>query len=236
MYEPVFRQDKLSYQVANQIEELYLKGELATGSRLATERELCEKFNVSRTVIREALNILNAKGLLETQPGSGTYIQQIEVDNISEVFKLYYARNKDKYEIEKIAEFRRIIEIQSAKLAAANRTDENVKKLQEIIEGMDENVTNRKKISKLDIEFHMEIIHSTQNTFLELIYTLFSNLIESFVEFSNILPGRTEASAKSHKAILKRIVNKDIEGAAVEMEKHMKNFERISLLTKKRQK
>jgi len=71
-YKPVKRQAKLSSQVAEQIQQLILSRDLKPGDRLPTERELGETFKVSRTVIREAIRTLEARGLAVSQTGSGT--------------------------------------------------------------------------------------------------------------------------------------------------------------------
>src|SRR5437879_1250760 len=73
MYTPI-QSVKVFEQVAEQIEKRILDGELRSGDRLPTERELAEQFHVSRTAVREAMKILAQKGLVDMRPGRGTIV------------------------------------------------------------------------------------------------------------------------------------------------------------------
>src|SRR5436190_13357917 len=73
MYVPI-RPTKIYEQVAEQIELLILGGELHSGDRLPTEREFARQFHVSRTAVREAMKLLEQKGLVEMHPGRGTRV------------------------------------------------------------------------------------------------------------------------------------------------------------------
>ncbi len=77
-YTPVVRPDKLTSQVADQITNMILSGTLQPGDRLPTEREFCVTFDVSRTVIREAISIVKAKGLIESNGRNGTRIRALQ--------------------------------------------------------------------------------------------------------------------------------------------------------------
>ncbi|HCJ33645.1 MAG TPA: FadR family transcriptional regulator, partial [Ktedonobacter sp.] len=73
MYAPI-QSNKVFEQVANQIEKRILSGELRSGDRLPTERDLAEQFHASRTAVREAMKILAQKGLVDMRPGRGTIV------------------------------------------------------------------------------------------------------------------------------------------------------------------
>src|SRR5579859_8082660 len=73
MYTPI-RSNKVYEQIAEQIEQRILKGELRSGDRLPTERELAEQFQASRTAVREAMKTLAQKGLVDMRPGRGTIV------------------------------------------------------------------------------------------------------------------------------------------------------------------
>jgi GntR family transcriptional repressor for pyruvate dehydrogenase complex len=73
MYMPI-QSHRVFEQIATQIEERILNGELRSGDRLPTERELAEQFQVSRTAVREAMKILAQKGLVDMRPGRGTIV------------------------------------------------------------------------------------------------------------------------------------------------------------------
>src|SRR6266705_1177517 len=73
MYTPI-QSSKVYEQIAEQIEKLILSGELQSGDRLPTERELAEQFQASRTAVREAMKTLAQKGLVNMRPGRGTIV------------------------------------------------------------------------------------------------------------------------------------------------------------------
>ncbi len=73
MYTPI-QSVKVFEQIAEQIEKRILNGELRSGDRLPTERDLAEQFHASRTAVREAMKILAQKGLVEMRPGRGTIV------------------------------------------------------------------------------------------------------------------------------------------------------------------
>src|SRR5574342_1317761 len=89
VYQPVKRQEKLSVQVADQLQSSILANELKPGDRLPPERVLCDRFEVSRTVIREAISILEAKGLLTSKGGSGTYVRAIQSGDVADSIGIY---------------------------------------------------------------------------------------------------------------------------------------------------
>lgn len=73
MYTPV-QSERLYEKIVEQIEDLILRGELITGDKLPSERDLAEKLSVSRTAVRKAMKTLTYKGLIEVFPGRGTFI------------------------------------------------------------------------------------------------------------------------------------------------------------------
>src|SRR5512135_2426348 len=88
-YRPVNRQEKLSIQVAEQIKVMIVEGKLKDGDRLPSVQNMCKTFGVSRTVIREAISILETKGLLASQAGSGTYVRSIQSEDVADSFGLF---------------------------------------------------------------------------------------------------------------------------------------------------
>ncbi|MCD4672390.1 MAG: GntR family transcriptional regulator, partial [Anaerolineaceae bacterium] len=113
-YRLVKRQEKLSVQVVEQIIDLIVEGKLTEGDRLPPEREMCDTFGVSRTVIREAISVLEAKGLLASQIGSGTYVRAIQSEDIANTLGLYISTQSKSISMMQLLEVRRIYETQIA--------------------------------------------------------------------------------------------------------------------------
>lgn len=229
MYKKVSRQVKLSQQVADQIEDLYRNGKLETGKRIPAERELCDQFGVSRTVIREAINILVAKGLLVSMTGSGTYVKEIDSRNVQDMLNLFFTSQNDESIIRYAYEFRAALEVQTARLAASNRTEEDLAALHEIIDGMFSSTDDVKAFTKLDLAFHLQLAKATHNPFFEIFLEPYFTNIHDLIERSNTLPERTLRTAESHRDILASVEAGDVEEAGRRMADSVDAFRDITL-------
>ena len=136
MYAPI-QSVKVFEQVAEQIEKRILDGELRSGDRLPTERELAEQFHVSRTAVREAMKILAQKGLVDMRPGRGTIVidgaheaMQNSID-LAMKLKLGEVGGSDN-----LVEVREILETEIAALAAARATEKEIAAMRKAIQVM----------------------------------------------------------------------------------------------------
>src|SRR4051794_37145339 len=111
----IAREPRLPDKVACQLQQSILAGALKPGNRLPTERELGEQFGVSRTVIREAVRSLVAKGLLEVRGGSGLRVAAIDASAVRETMGMYL-RVKAEFDYGELHEVRSVMEIEIAGL------------------------------------------------------------------------------------------------------------------------
>jgi GntR family transcriptional repressor for pyruvate dehydrogenase complex len=120
LFKAIERESTLANRVAHEIEELIVGGKLPPGQRMLSERELGERFGVSRTVIREAVRALAAKGLLEVRTGDGTYVQSFSSTNAAEALSrlLRLSGARDLGSVRSVYEVRRPLEVAIAGLAA----------------------------------------------------------------------------------------------------------------------
>ena len=120
--EPLEREQRLYERVVDKVLELISSGAWKTGFRLPSERELSEAFGVSRTVVREAVKALEARGVLESTTGSGVSVRRADVNMVSQSLQTYMRlANRDDFEI-RLNEVRRVLEVEMVALAAARRT------------------------------------------------------------------------------------------------------------------
>src|SRR5687767_11964606 len=89
LFEQVVREPRLSDKVADMMLATILSNRLQVGDRLPSERELGEQFGVSRTVVREAVRALVAKGVIEVRSGSGLRVAAVDAAAVSESMSLY---------------------------------------------------------------------------------------------------------------------------------------------------
>jgi GntR family transcriptional regulator, transcriptional repressor for pyruvate dehydrogenase complex len=197
----------LSQRIERKLEGAIREKKLTVGSKLPTEREMCESFGVSRTALREALRRLSARGLINIQKGSGMYVSEINIEDAVKTLNLYYDLKFDKNLLLQIIEVRRIFEPEIAKLAAVNRTDEDLAELSDVLIEFEQcNPDNTQMEADLDNRFHLSVTKSTHNPIVQVsmepIYSLLPRM-RNYI-YGNI-EGEKENTLKSHKELLKAI-------------------------------
>jgi GntR family transcriptional regulator, transcriptional repressor for pyruvate dehydrogenase complex len=227
-YEPVKRQEKLSKQVADQIQHMILSGEITPGDRLPAERDLCDTFQVSRTVIREAISILEAKGLLESQGGSGNYVRALEGGDVSNSLGMYITTQSKSVSMMNLLEVRRVLEVQIARLAAERITEDGIGHLEQILASMRRLVDDPAPFAQKDLEFHVTLARESQNPLFEIILEPLADELLQLIYVGSNLPGTAQEACQYHRAILDRLEEKDVDGSARAMTDHLGQTERVT--------
>lgn len=222
LFELVERQPRLSDKVASLMLETILSRRLRPGDRLPSERELGEQFGVSRTVIREAVRALVAKGVIEVRSGSGLRVAAVEASAVRESMSLFLHGATLDYE--KVHEVRKMLEVHIAALAAARATDDDLVKLTSACEAMEAVIGDVEAASLRDLEFHRVIALATHN---ELYLVLMDSIGESLIEVrrENLAGGSAGDTVRLHRRILERIIAHDVDGARQAMSDHLDNVE-----------
>jgi GntR family transcriptional repressor for pyruvate dehydrogenase complex len=217
-FAPVSRSPRLSDLVAEQMLALIKDRRLEPGRRLASERELGEQFGVSRTVIREAVRTLAAKGLLEVRSGSGVHIAGVDSASVSEQMNLFL-RGRGVVDYRKVNEVRAALEVPAARLAAQQATAGDVARLKRHIELM-EAAPDTEAASAQDVEFHRAIAASANELFVVMLDSIGDILLE-IRRVTLAVPGRIPVAASHHREILERIAAHDSDGAESAMQQHL---------------
>ena len=156
------RPQSLVDTVVSAIRREIIDGRLPAESKIPTEHQLAEQLNVSRSVVREAISQLKADGVLIIRPGSGSFVSQTPS---GVVFRL---PNKNGLlpRLDQLFELRLWIEIQAASIAAQRHTKEDLIRMSDAIELMENNSHNSKLSSAADVEFHRSIVAACKNDYL----------------------------------------------------------------------
>lgn len=213
----------LSQKIERKIEAAIREKKLPVGSRLPTERELCEAFGVSRTALREALRRLSARGLVEITKGSGMTVTGFQVDDAVKIMDLYYDMQFDQNLIPQIIEVRRLFEPQIAGQAALKRTQNDLSDIQENIEQFRNcDPDNIQLEADLDNKFHLLIARATHNPIVQItmepIYSLLPRM-RNFI-YANI-DGEKDVTLESHLLIFDAINKQKPEVAEKLMAEHL---------------
>ncbi|MCB0262182.1 MAG: FadR/GntR family transcriptional regulator [Calditrichia bacterium] len=167
----------LSQEVVRTIEENILNKKLMPGQKLPTEKELGEMFGVSRTALREAMQVLSAKGLVSIRKGSGIYVNNFSELDASKNMSLYLEINFDEDYALHLVELRQIIEPHNARLAALHHTSEDIENLEINLEEYSKANISAERHAQLDLEFHKTIADATGNPLISLLTTPLFNLM-----------------------------------------------------------
>src|SRR5271157_3488829 len=161
--------DDLVERVVQAIEGQVLDGRLPVGSRLPPEREFAERLGVSRTVVREAVRVLVATGLLETRHGVGTTVRALTHDEMVKPLNLFLRTWGEDVSLEHLHQVRSLLEVENAGLAAEQASDEDIHDLRCIVEEMEAAKDDPVLFAVKDSEFHRRLAQTTHNPLLTLL-------------------------------------------------------------------
>lgn len=224
MFKPIASADRLSVQVAERLAAAIQQGQLQPGDKLPTEAKLVEQFQVSRTVVREALSRLKSIGLIESHQGSGIYVNAHPVFQPLN-FDAKHAASREA--VIQIVEVRRALEAECAGLAAAKRTDKDVRDIQKALDLLDKAVARGHDGAEEDVKFHRAIAKAAGNPFLISTLDYLSQFLREGTRVTRANEARrsdfANAVRNEHHAIVQAIQNGDSKQAQRAATLHMKN-------------
>ena len=158
----VLRRERLSEQVASSILSAIIERNLRPGDPLPSQRELGEQYGVSRTVIREAVGSLEARGVLEVRAGSGLRLVSVDASSVAESLR-FFVRTSDVLDYSKVDEVRAMIETHVAELAAERASESDVSSIRYWADKQETCGDDLEAAAQCDLEFHRAIARTTGN-------------------------------------------------------------------------
>jgi GntR family transcriptional repressor for pyruvate dehydrogenase complex len=216
------QRDRLYTQVADQIEQLITDESLRPGDKLPGEREMADRMGVSRTVVREAIRVLGVRGLVQVKTGCGTYVQEPSAKDAAASIERFLRLRQPSEPFAHIHEVRRMIEVETAGLAAARATDDDLARLQSTIEGMSAHRDDLDAYIKYDHAFHEGLAEATHNGLFNVLLGPISDLLHQVILVSVQAPGALDAGLNHHRNILAQLRKHDSEAARQAMREHLK--------------
>lgn len=173
-------QKRVSDEVLDQIKENIISGEWAPGAKIPGEIELTGLFGVSRVSIREAINRLVGMGILSIRRGEGTYVSEIlPRDYMNALLPILMIDNAS---LAEMLEFRAIVEIESARLAALRATQQDIGRMQDILENMEKSKGDHKKFAAEDLNFHTALALATHNSVVMKVNAIMHDMLRTAME------------------------------------------------------
>jgi GntR family transcriptional regulator, transcriptional repressor for pyruvate dehydrogenase complex len=210
LIEPVKR-SRIYEHIVEQIRALIREGRWAPGDQIPPERELAERFRVSRTSVREALRALEMQGVIESRQGGGTFVRTADTEAL--VPPLAAAILRGRRELAEVLEVRELIEPGIARRAALRATDEHVSELESLLERQRECIAQGRPFVDEDTAFHYTLARAADNHILLRLHNVILDLLRESRQSYLHVPDRPQTSLRGHEAILRAVKTRDSEAA-----------------------
>jgi len=224
LFRTIGSKDRLVDRVVNEIQRFILAGDLAPGSRLPPEREFAEQLGVRRTVLREAVRALVYKGYLETKQGIGTIVRRPSRELIAE--PLGVLLQSKGLTIDHLHHVRSILEVEIVGLAALQATEQDLRSLQETVNGM-VTANSPEEFADLDADFHKTLAQTSHNPLLVVLLDSIRDVMQEVRLRVTSHPYLRQTVIPDHAHILERVAARDVEGARQAMVAHLEHARRI---------
>ena len=221
VYLPIKPKERLYQEIVDQIQQQILSGALKPGDQIPAERDLAERFGVSRTAVREAIKSLTEKGLIEVFVGRGTFVTNLSPDRVVESMTLLL-RNEP-HGIASLQEARDMLEGPTARRAAERRTEAHLARLRALQAELEEERAMSPRLVDGDTEFHVELARASGNPVLVLLTQTIMGLLRTErlyredLDFERALP----AAFARHREIIDAVANGDGDRAEQAMVEHL---------------
>lgn len=200
-------------------------GKLGPGARLPSESELCERFSVGRSAVREALSQLKSEGLVYAQQGRGVFVNE---HGTRHTFRLRNASLDDAEGLAHVIELLVTFEAAAARYAALRRTPEDIKRIKRALIGMEYAIVHDEPGEEEDFAFHRAIVEAASNPHFNALNGYLEQHVRRLIRrarrntaanYSDLI----QAVQDEHKAIFNAIEAGDAVAAGSAAEAHLRN-------------
>lgn len=212
---------RLSDTIYGKLLDEIMAGRFSAGDRLPTENQLAQRFSVSRPVVREALQRLQTDGVVISRQGSGTYVQRSPSQRVAEL-----TGELSLHEVLQVMELRMALEALSARLAARNRTDEQMHAIEQARQALGELIGQGTPAMEADYAFHRAIAVASGNSLLVEALDQLSGRMKSGMKVTLSLTREASDQRRArvldeHDRIIHAIRVGDADSAAIAMSYHL---------------
>lgn len=205
-------------QVADLLEQ-EIMGACPEGSRLPSEQTLSERFQVSRTIVREALKLLKERGLIDSRTGSGAFITRPEAHNVSDVMGRIIRLNG--IDIPSIYEVRSILEVAAVRKAAVTATTADLAEMEALLARLKDRAIAVPVRRDSDFEFHYRIAVASGNELLAMLVEVMSNIFKEIIKSGIFVQGGIDDAIVRHEKIMRALRSRDPDAAETAMHEHL---------------
>jgi GntR family transcriptional repressor for pyruvate dehydrogenase complex len=222
-------------RVFSDIKQDIFSGRYSPGDKYSSENELCNRFSVSRTTVREALRMLQALGIIDLMPGRGAFVaickeEDLHVSAVDGIFS-------NESDLLELTELRMAIEPLAAKYAAMRASEEEIFTLLGISAFFEQAYrdNNIEKMIDTDEKFHLHLISCSHSKALIKVYAQLSQVTKRCRAMLFAIEGNGGAAVSEHKAIAEAIASRDLERSKSAAEQHISCvYENIKSIAKRK--
>lgn len=223
------KQNRIFQDVVEQIQEAIVSGKLKAGDHLPAERDLKEQFNVSRGTLREALRVLEQKGLIQIKTGvsGGPVVRGLSTEQMSESLALLIRYQK--VSLQQLSEFREGVEGLVAALAARRATGDDLLRLRELLNKaggyLHEGASRWDSFIRLDEEIHLALAELSANqVYISVLQTIYNNIHTYYESFLAKEEPYLKENYQDLCAIVDAVTNRDEAQASSLAQDHVRRF------------
>jgi GntR family transcriptional repressor for pyruvate dehydrogenase complex len=213
------KQGRIYEAVVDQLQNLIVSEKLQPGDKLLPERELAQRFGVSRTAVRDAIRVLSERGLVDVRPGAGTFVVREISDTVVESMGLLFQIEKSSHEA--LHEVREILEVEMAGIAAERATESDMEMIEKAFEEMQSNVNDPARFIEADLAFHLAIAEATHNKMFLILLNPIIDLLQNSRRMIVAVPEGPARAMECHRQVLDGIRRKAKAKACEAMSQHM---------------
>lgn len=191
------------------------------GSRLPTERELCERLGVGRSTLREAVSSLAFIGAVQSRQGSGTYVSAENDLPVERLIGLGLMLQRST--VQEVIEVRRILEVEAVRLAAERHDASDRTALEAVMAKMSEAAAEPAQASRHDVEYHVLLAQASHNSVLVHLINGMRGLLEIWITKAVNRQPVVEEIVREHNDILRAVFSRQPDRSAASMLIHLAN-------------
>lgn len=223
-FSAIERPPSLASRVVDELLEAITSGRLRPGAPLPTERALSEQFGVSRTVVREAIRGLQAKGVIASLPGRGAVVSEVSSTQVAETVEFYVrtASSQDLIRPTDISEVRNVLELTLTGLASERATGDDLSLIETELRAM-RAARTPEEAAEHDEAFHRAIALATHNALFVTLMDAINGPFRSIRVRSLRVKGRTVSAAVEHEAVYLALRSGDAQAARDAMTRHLED-------------
>jgi GntR family transcriptional repressor for pyruvate dehydrogenase complex len=209
---------RVSDRIVSQIQDMIVEGKLSVGQKLPNETELSQQLGVSRTSVREALSILEAKGVVERHKNGGTFLCRCSLEKILSVVDIPHKCDSELFS--DLEEARAVIESRIGELACQRADRLDLEKIAKTLDMMQQSIIEGESGLKADLLFHQCLAMAAKNQVLAGLAQSLGTASQEIAAGMGFPSGNPEKSLEEHRAIYEAIRKHDQKMCSALLQNH----------------